>query len=161
MKTKVALMFGGKTVEHEVSVISGIQALKSMDTDKYEVIPAYMTKENDMYIGTDIGKHIVGHIRLQCIGLCHGGINALHQRIRGALCNRRLLFLSCSVHDLSQPSGAERGHTDHTYNRSDKDDKNDVQDLILKPAELKSGADIEVLSHGISDAKSEVPWRFF
>ena len=49
-------MFGGKTVEHEVSVISGIQALKSMDTDKYEVIPVYMTKENDMYTGSDIGK---------------------------------------------------------------------------------------------------------
>ena len=56
MKTKVALMFGGKTVEHEVSVISGIQALKSMDTDKYEVIPVYMTKENDMYTGADVGK---------------------------------------------------------------------------------------------------------
>ena len=49
-------MFGGKTVEHEVSVISGIQALKSMDTDKYEVIPVYMTKENDMYTGADVGK---------------------------------------------------------------------------------------------------------
>ncbi len=56
MKTKVAMMFGGKTVEHEVSVISGIQALKSMDTDKYEVIPVYMTKENEMYTGEDIGK---------------------------------------------------------------------------------------------------------
>ncbi len=56
MKTKVAMMFGGKTVEHEVSVISGIQALKSMDTGKYEVIPVYMTKENDMYTGPDIGK---------------------------------------------------------------------------------------------------------
>lgn len=56
MKTKVAMMFGGKTVEHEVSVISGIQAIKSMDTDKYEVIPVYMTKENDMYTGADIGR---------------------------------------------------------------------------------------------------------
>ena len=56
MKTKVAMMFGGKTVEHEVSVISGIQAFKAMDTDKYEVTPVYMTKENDMYIGPDIGK---------------------------------------------------------------------------------------------------------
>ena len=55
MKTRVAMMFGGKTVEHEVSVISGIQALKAMDTEKYEVIPMYMTKENDMYIGSDIG----------------------------------------------------------------------------------------------------------
>ena len=42
MKTRVAMLFGGKSVEHEVSVISGIQAVMNMDTDKYEVIPVYM-----------------------------------------------------------------------------------------------------------------------
>ena len=51
MKTRVAMLFGGKSVEHEVSVISGIQAVMNMDTDKYEVIPVYMTKRNEMYIG--------------------------------------------------------------------------------------------------------------
>lgn len=56
MKTKVAMMFGGKSVEHEVSVISGIQAILSMDTDKYEVIPVYLTKNNEMYVGDDIGN---------------------------------------------------------------------------------------------------------
>lgn len=56
MKTKVAMMFGGKSVEHEVSVISGIQALLSMDTEKYDVIPVYITKKNELYIGEDIGK---------------------------------------------------------------------------------------------------------
>lgn len=55
MKTKVAVLFGGKSVEHEVSVISGIQAIMAMDKEKYEIIPAYLTKENDMYIGPDIG----------------------------------------------------------------------------------------------------------
>lgn len=55
MKTRVAMMFGGKSVEHEVSVISGIQAYMSMDTDKYDVIPVYMTKSNEMYIGDSIG----------------------------------------------------------------------------------------------------------
>ncbi len=48
-------MFGGKSVEHEVSVISGIQAIMSMDTDKYEVIPVYINKNNEMYIGDKIG----------------------------------------------------------------------------------------------------------
>lgn len=43
MKTRVAMLFGGKSVEHEVSVISGIQAVMNMDTDKYAVIPVYMT----------------------------------------------------------------------------------------------------------------------
>ena len=56
MKTKVAMLFGGKSVEHEVSVISGIQALMNMDTEKYELIPVYLTKKNEMYVGDDIGK---------------------------------------------------------------------------------------------------------
>lgn len=56
MKIRVAMMFGGKSVEHEVSVISGIQAMLSMDTKKYEVIPVYISKKNEMYIGEEIGK---------------------------------------------------------------------------------------------------------
>ena len=32
MKTRVAMMFGGKSVEHEVSIISGIQALQALDS---------------------------------------------------------------------------------------------------------------------------------
>lgn len=56
MKTKVAMLFGGKSVEHEVSVISGIQAIMNMDTEKYDLIPVYMTKKNEMYVGDEIGK---------------------------------------------------------------------------------------------------------
>ena len=56
MKTKVAMLFGGKSVEHEVSVISGLQAYLSMDTEKYDVVPVYMTKKNEMYVGENIGK---------------------------------------------------------------------------------------------------------
>lgn len=56
MKTRIAMLFGGKSVEHEVSVISGIQALMNMDTDKYDVIPVYLTKSNEMYVGEEIGK---------------------------------------------------------------------------------------------------------
>lgn len=40
------MMFGGKSVEHEVSVITGIQALLSMDTEQFDVIPVYLTKKN-------------------------------------------------------------------------------------------------------------------
>lgn len=56
MKIRVAMMFGGKSVEHEVSVISGIQAIMNMDTDKYEIIPVYLTKNNEMYIGDEVGN---------------------------------------------------------------------------------------------------------
>lgn len=56
MKLRVAMIWGGKSVEHEVSVISGIQALKAMDTEKYEPIPVYMSKDNEMFIGDGVGE---------------------------------------------------------------------------------------------------------
>lgn len=56
MKTRIAVMFGGKSVEHEVSIISGIQAIMNINTDKYEIIPVYINKDNEMYIGKDIAN---------------------------------------------------------------------------------------------------------
>lgn len=53
---RMAVMFGGKSVEHEVSIISAIQAIMSLDKDKYEITPVYITKKNEMYVGEDIGK---------------------------------------------------------------------------------------------------------
>ena len=43
MKLKVGVIFGGKTVEHEVSIITAIQAMNHIDSDKYEIIPIYIT----------------------------------------------------------------------------------------------------------------------
>ncbi len=63
MKTKIAVMFGGKSVEHEVSVISAIQAIGNMNREKYDILPVYISKANEMYIGDGVGdieqyKHI-------------------------------------------------------------------------------------------------------
>ncbi len=51
MKIKVGVLFGGKTTEHEVSIISAVQAMSFLNKEKYEVIPIYLTKENEMYTG--------------------------------------------------------------------------------------------------------------
>ena len=56
MKIKVGVMFGGKSVEHEISIISAIQAIGYLDRTKYDVIPIYITKSNEFYIGENIGK---------------------------------------------------------------------------------------------------------
>lgn len=56
MKTKIAVIFGGRSVEHEVSIISGIQTIMNLDTEKYEIVPIYMTKNNEMYVGNEIGN---------------------------------------------------------------------------------------------------------
>lgn len=54
MKIKIGLFFGGNSVEHEVSIISALQAYQAIDKNKYDVIPIYITKENEMYVGYDI-----------------------------------------------------------------------------------------------------------
>ncbi len=56
MKIKVGVLFGGKSVEHEISVISAIQAMQSLNRDKYDVIPIYITKNNEFYVGENVGK---------------------------------------------------------------------------------------------------------
>ena len=55
MKIRVGVFFGGKSVEHEVSVISGLQAYNSFDKDKYDLIPVYITKDNELYTGEAVG----------------------------------------------------------------------------------------------------------
>lgn len=56
MKIKVGVLFGGKSVEHEISVISAIQAMGYLDRNKYDVIPIYITKNNEFYVGENVGK---------------------------------------------------------------------------------------------------------
>ena len=55
MKISLAVLFGGKSVEHEISIISAIQAINNLDKNKYDIIPVYMTKSNEMYAGEKIG----------------------------------------------------------------------------------------------------------
>src|SRR5574344_2098770 len=56
MKIKVGVMFGGRSVEHEVSIISAMQAIKAFDMDKYDVVPIYIAKNNYMYSGPFVGE---------------------------------------------------------------------------------------------------------
>lgn len=49
MKTTVAFIFGCRSVEHEVSIISAVQAMHSVDTDKYDIVPIYVTKDGRMF----------------------------------------------------------------------------------------------------------------
>ena len=51
MKIKVGVIFGGETVEHEVSIISAVQAMGQIDKEKYDIIPIYISKDRTWYTG--------------------------------------------------------------------------------------------------------------
>ena len=47
----VAVLFGGRSVEHEVSVISGHQVMDALDQAGFQVLPIYITKQGYWYAG--------------------------------------------------------------------------------------------------------------
>lgn len=51
MKIKLGVIFGGESVEHEVSIISAVQAMNKIDSEKYEIIPIYIAKDKNWYTG--------------------------------------------------------------------------------------------------------------
>ena len=51
MKTNVGVFFGGRSVEHEISVISALQAINAFDPSKYNIIPIYISKQGRWYTG--------------------------------------------------------------------------------------------------------------
>ncbi len=51
MRIKLGVIFGGETVEHEVSIISAVQAMEHINQEKYEIIPIYISKDRVWYTG--------------------------------------------------------------------------------------------------------------
>ena len=49
MKTNVAFFYGCRSVEHEVSIISAVQAMRSIDREQYDVMPVWVSTIGEMY----------------------------------------------------------------------------------------------------------------
>ena len=51
MRIKVGVIFGGESVEHEVSIITAVKAMNKINQDKYQIVPIYITKDGEWYTG--------------------------------------------------------------------------------------------------------------
>ena len=51
MKTNIGVFFGGRSTEHEISVISASQAMHAINREKYDVTPIYISKQGKWYTG--------------------------------------------------------------------------------------------------------------
>ena len=54
MKLNIAVVFGGRSVEHEISVISALSMYSALDKNKYQIIPVYISKQGQWYTGDEI-----------------------------------------------------------------------------------------------------------
>ena len=116
MKIRVAVLFGGKSVEHEVSVISGIQALEHLDLEKYDPTPVYITRDNQMFIGADIGKidayrDIPGLVaRSQRVIFVNQGDDVVLAALPSGRTLRHIDVVLPVVHGTNEEDGVLQGH---------------------------------------------------
>jgi len=54
MKICIAVFFGGKSTEHEISCISANQVIHALNTEKYDILPIYISRDNEMFIGDEL-----------------------------------------------------------------------------------------------------------
>ncbi len=52
MKTTVGVVFGGRSVENEISILSALQVLSAIDQDKYTAVPIFITKNGQWITGS-------------------------------------------------------------------------------------------------------------
>ena len=55
---KLVVIFGGRSTEHDVSVVSGTSVLKNLDKSKYEILPIYIDRDSIWYEYTEDIRNI-------------------------------------------------------------------------------------------------------
>jgi D-alanine-D-alanine ligase len=55
-KENVIVIFGGKSTEHDISIITGLQVFANIDREKFNAIPVYISRKGEMFTGNKLGK---------------------------------------------------------------------------------------------------------
>lgn len=83
MKENLIVLFGGVSSEHDISIISALQAIKNIDSNFYNVIPVYLAKNYKWYVGkelNDLQFYVnVNYKKLKEVALVPGS-NYLHYK---------------------------------------------------------------------------------
>src|SRR6266403_5898909 len=59
-KLRVGILFGGRSGEHEISLLSAASVFKAIDQNKYEVVPIGITKEGKWVTAADAERLLTG-----------------------------------------------------------------------------------------------------
>ena len=54
----IAVFFGGRTAEHDVSIITGTQLIENADKGKYNIFPVYITRDGSAWYSGDELKNV-------------------------------------------------------------------------------------------------------
>src|SRR5471030_915377 len=60
-KIRVAVLFGGKSAEHEVSLQSAKNVIQNLDPKRYDVVPIGIDKQGNWFMGQDVFAQSIDH----------------------------------------------------------------------------------------------------
>ncbi|MBO7186834.1 MAG: D-alanine--D-alanine ligase, partial [Clostridia bacterium] len=110
---KILVFFGGKSVEHDVSVITGVLTLNSLDRNLFEPIPVYVDRKGNFLYGNelfDIGYYKKNNFKkLKKVTLLSGD-NNLYLVSKNKI--KKLFPISCAIsclHGLNGEDGSVIG----------------------------------------------------
>ena len=55
-ETRVAVFLGGRSPEHDVSVITGLQALAAIDQERFHPFPVYISPRGQWFVGDPLAE---------------------------------------------------------------------------------------------------------
>lgn len=95
-KLRIGVVFGSRSVEHEVSIVTALQVMAAIDRTRYEVVPIYITKEGQWLTGEPLSRlESFKNLRLNASGVertylsPEPGVGALVPVDPGGLLRRR------------------------------------------------------------------------
>ena len=64
-KLRVGILFGGRSGEHEVSLLSAASVLNAIDKEKYDVVPIGITKEGRWLTAENAENLLAGKLQIE------------------------------------------------------------------------------------------------
>lgn len=104
MKLNVGVIFGGKSLEHEKSILTATQVMKNLNPDKYNIIPIYIDKNNNFYAGYHF-KDLLNYRDIALVLRYAKKVNLIKQKNNYILQTTGLLKYNYSYVDLVIPCG--------------------------------------------------------
>ena len=132
---KVAIIFGGMSTEHDISIISGTSILKNIDKEKYEIFPIYINKIGEWFkykediknikvykIGEQLEKlekidNIMEYLsKMDCIFPVLHGLYGEDGTIQGMFEILKIPYVGCKV--LSSSISMDKAYTKIIFDRA-------------------------------------------
>lgn len=54
MKKNICVIFGGKSTEHDISILTACQVIKALNVQKYNILPVYINQKGNWYYGNQL-----------------------------------------------------------------------------------------------------------